>query len=417
MLSLEGHKDHPVVNEVEVLNGQSFSNVLLAPRIEPLLKARTVAEVVSSLDPVTRSLSVFGFPRFSIDLRGAGDGPVLPLKTLVDLSLTHPSQTLKALAITSTERNGAHAQYSLFNKLGLAETLQVSGLLQSGPYEVDSGSAGLSVPMPIGAGRFFLDGFFFNENRSWASHAFASHGLRSFIEVPAVHAENVRAQFGCEVVSRNIHSIADGAADAIRKMAGRNLVKVAAVARLLHPLFELNTEIAGGPGDARHVKAWGSLGHLLHLGQYISIKSGASAGYIYGNTSPLDNFYIGGASRGFYGFEPNTVGSHDGSDCLGGQSFWKSSAALLLSLPWRKLSSLRLTGLVNAAGNELNQEADAQANIKNLIARMPTVGIAGGLTYITSPAEFELLYEKPVFGNTGALPREGWYLGVSLSLE
>lgn len=417
MLSLEGHQEHAIINEVEVLNGQAFSNVLLAPRIEPLLKARTVAELVSSIDPVTRSLGVFGFPKFSVDLRGAGDGPALPLKTIVDLRLTHPSQALAALAITSTERNGARAQYRLFNKLGLAETLEVSGLLQSGPYQLGSGSTGISIPMPIGAGRFFLDGFFLNEDRPWSSHAFASHGLSSFIEVPAVHAENVRTQFGCEVISRNVHSIADGAADAVRKMAGRNLVKVAAVARLLHPIFDLNAEIAGGPGDARHVKAWGSLAHSLHLGPYVSIKTGASAGYIHGNTSPLDNFYIGGASRGFYGFEPNTVGSHDGNDCLGGQSFWRGSAAFLFALPWRKLSALRLTGLVNAAGNELHQRTDAHSNIKKLLNTLPTVGVAGGFTYLTSPAEFELLYEKPITGSSGAITREGWYLGVSLSLE
>lgn len=418
-MDIEAHSQEPIINTVEVVNGAQFRDAVLSRRVQPLLTATTLYELYERLDPVAHSLSVLGDVRYRLDTVESSTN-VVPraVKTQVILSNTQPVSPTVFQFVSNNDIAGLSGQQIFHNRLGFGEQVELAGRVYSNPAALGSGSVTTSVPMPLGASKLAVQGFFFNQDRPWGGYALASHGLSA--KITSNLSKSLTADLGIEAVSRHVHSMGDAASDTVRAAAGANSVKVSALAGLQHigSNYKLNavTEFAGKPGDSAYTKIFGSFNVFEKLCKSGALVAdfGVSAGFMKGEARIFDNFVLGGV-KDVYGVALNSMGPKDGQDFIGGQAFYQGRGTLTAKVPGKPFSPLRLTALLSTGSLQSNCGKTFQDNLNNLAKSSPVVSAAVGLTYNTDAATCEMLYVVPLKTNHGDVTREGFHLGVQLT--
>lgn len=425
-MDFDGQRLQPIRNQVEVLNGQSFRDAVLSARIQPMLAATTVDELLAAVGSAKLSLETLGTnPTFTIK-RGepsAADG-VLGVRTVVDLTQCRPAHALSLYTRASNDLYQISGRWALANKLGLGDLLEFSAKTQPEPHTLAAGRAALTTPMPLGRGLVTVSGFFFNENCTWASHSLATHGVAAELRVPWL--ANVQFMTGVRAVARNIHSISDRAGDVVRAAAGISSLKVSALAELRHSgkfhAAQASLEAAGVPGDTRHIKAQAGIDADLPLtpGRELVLSFSGNAGFIGSSDDKpkiCDQFLLGGPSN-LLGFERNKVRAQGATDddYIGGQAFYTSRIALLSKLPFKALSPLRLKTQVDAGVLKQRSGNDIVKCASDMIGSSAALSTASGLTYRSPYANFDVLYVMPVRGH-GEFARSAIHVGAELNLD
>lgn len=425
-MDFEGQQLQPISNQVEVLNGQSFRDVVLKPRIEPLLAAQTVGELLSVIPNAELGLEALGTkPTFNIE-RAAKQplhGPYA-VRTVVDLTNARPPNAVGLSTKVLDDLYAVSGRWKLANRLGLGDLLQLSATMQPEPHSLASGRAALTVPTPLGRSHLTFSGFFFNEDRTWASHALATHGVSAELNVPWVAGFHFKA--GAQAVARNIHSISDTASDIVRAAAGNSSLKVSALAQLTHistyHALKAQIETAGKPGDTKHVKAEGEalVDIPLTPGDELVLSFKANAGFLGSNDDKpkiCDQFLLGGPAN-VLGFERNKLRAQGqtSEDFTGGQAYYTSRIALLSKLPLMHVSPLRLKAQVDAGVLQQKSGNDIVKCASSLLNTNAALSSSAGLTYKSEKASFDVLYVLPVRGE-GEIARSAIHVGAELNLD
>lgn len=425
---LDQQVTRPITNEVEVLNGASYRDVVLQPRIKPLLEAETVGQLLGRLDSVKQSFETFGAaPAFAFGLAGAkpaGSSPsdVLALKTVVDLTRTRPDHSAELSSRIARDRYNLEGRWKASNRLGLGELFQLSAQAQPNPYSLAAGSASVVSPVPLGRSLFHLKGFFFNEDRKWASHSLASHGVAADLRVPL--ASNLVFRGGAQAIARNVHSISEKAGDVVRAAAGSSSLKVSAIAELSNTgachSARAFFEAAGQPGDTQHLKSVAELAYTLPLTKTraVVLDVEGRAGYIHSDDEKpklCDNFLIGGPES-VLGFKRYSLGPRDAGDFIGGQAFYTARATLLSRLPFHKVSPLRLKAQADAGVLRAHSAADWRSNVQDLAASPASASASAGLAYASERAKFDVLWVVPLRSSPSDILQPGLHVGAELNL-
>lgn len=230
-------------------------------------------------------------------------------------------------------------------------------------------------------------------------------------------------EFGYEAVLRTIGDLTPTASISIREAAGQSVKS--AVSHTFQrdsrddpfvpssgSFIRLRQEFAGLGGDASFLKLEGEGSIARSLAPGVVLSAGLRAGILFpfGDSPSLfpDRFQLGGPTSVRL-FRPNSMGSRDNADFLGGDLHWAAGLSLVAPLPLRPQWPVKQHLFVNAgklAGS--SSEPDA---LRKLLAE-PSVTVGWGLMYRHSLVRVE--------GNVGvpiaAGQQEGMIKGVQFGL-
>lgn len=395
------------VQAVEVTGANSVRPAFLKAQFKDILQQQqqsqnlTLPDVITKVDAVASRLERFGvfrnvkasisvvdplFPAAASSTTGSDVGGALGLKVDMALDRANP-HPVYLKTIVQDDLAGLVAGASLTNIFGGAESVSAEAAIATNPQALKS--VRVDVTSPVNGDpdtRASVAAYSYTKPNPWASHSESRTGLTAKLVSAASLASLVEAGFGFE--QRSVTSVAEGASDSVKALAGAGAVsnKAAVFARLAidrqndatYPTdgyaVELETELAGvlggsgsdsGAGvaprsDVSYLKTAGAATFSKSLDPVhdslvfsASVGSGLLWSYQKQNdkraSSMFDRFFLGGKScaplilapnqsqlqsqNWLYGYQHNGLGPKDGPDSIGGDAYSLGSLSFTGKLP------------------------------------------------------------------------------------
>lgn len=408
----------------------------LDAQLDPILGSEhTLASLLNAIDEVYSNLASLGiYDKVAFGL----DAPrpiIFSSRSCIDLDATmHLTSAKRFLARTGTDigngEGGGYANFSIKNMFGGAEYLSMDATL--GTRTRSSYVGQFSTPINNSARwRAELSAYSVDRAISWASHEQVIRGLAAKIKSTPSFSSSTSQELGYEFIWRTLSATADYTSATVRDQLGTS-IKSSVYHTIAHDTrdnhlaptkgfyLKATQEIAGlgGHGTPYIKSSFESQAATGTANKRVSASVGARGGLLWMSQNQLsclaDRFFLGGPNdvRGFY---LNSLGPRDGSDYVGGDSYFAWGVNVLTKLPkLDEQNPLRAQWFLNG-GSVLPLDHQNVGNTIKQLVKYPSVATGLGLVYIHPAARFELNFTLPLIARQTDGIRKGIQFGVGIS--
>jgi len=299
---------------------------------------------------------------------------------------------------------------SFLNLFCRGEKLNVVSDVYSSNRKFSTGSVTFTKPLLAFFNPYLYTSVFKNHfNRSKFGYLFDEYGLNAGLNL---YYEYFKVNLGWEGVARDL-KYASNAPFGIREQLGLNMkssVKLTssydtrdnAVFPSNGSLIQWILEVAGIGGNQEFIKNEMFFQHTFASTLGSAVTSSFSFGVldVFGKSSILDNFYLGGPLT-FRGFEECGVGKKEDGSITGSSLYWRYNTHLHVPLPFlsekNKLSHLIRIHLFMNSGNVGNRLGSLTKDLRGLINNVRLSSGAGLALNINNLMRLEINYCLPVW--------------------
>jgi len=299
---------------------------------------------------------------------------------------------------------------SFLNLFCRGEKLNIVSEMYSSNKKFSKGSVNFTKPLLASFNPYLYTTVFKNHiNRNKFGYSFDEYGLNAGLNL--CH-EYFKLNLGWEGVARDL-KCANNPPFGIREQFGltmKSSVKITAsydsrdtaIFPNYGSLVQLASEVAGIGGSHEFLKNELSLQHTLATIMGSAVTGSASFGIldVFGKSSILDNFYLGGPLT-FRGFEECGVGKKEDGSIMGSSMYWRFNIHIHAPLPFLSEKN-RLTNLIRIhlfinSGNVGNRLENRTKDLQKLINNIRLSCGAGLALNINNLMRLEINYCLPVF--------------------